>query len=84
MNHIPVINLRQAIAEMERKDANGRPVPFSARVMKKDGSIALFVDAVCTSSYHNGTANIYTPASQTTRKIHTLCMIEFNGKEVVI
>lgn len=84
MSNIPVINIKQAIAEMERKDATGKPVPFSARVLKKDGNVALFVDAICTSSFHKGTMNIYTPASRQARTIRTLYLIEFNGKEVVL
>ena len=80
----PVIHIKQVIAELERKDDSGKAIPFSARVLKKDGAVALFEDAVCTSTYHNGTANIYTPVSQETRKVRMLHFIEFNGKEVVI
>lgn len=69
---------------MERKDDTGKGFPFTARVLKKDGSVAIFENAVCTSTYHNGTANIYTPASRETRTVRTLHFIEFNGKEVVI
>lgn len=79
-----IIHIKQVIAELERKDDSGKAIPFSGRVLKKDGTTALFENAVCTSTYHNGTANIYTPASQETRKIRLLHFIEFNGKEVVI
>lgn len=80
----PVIHIRNVIKEIERKDPKGNPLPFSARVLKKDGGVALFENTICTSSYHKGTMNFYTPASQTIRTIRVLHLIEFNGKEVMI
>lgn len=81
---LPIIHIKKVVAEMERKDATGKRIPFSARVLKKDGSVALFEGAVCTSSYHDGTMNFYIPANDDTRKIRTTHIIEFNGKEVVL
>lgn len=80
----PVIHIKNAVKEIERKDDKGRSIPFSARILKKDGGVALFENTICTSSYHNGTMKFYTPASQTVRTIHVLHLIELNGKEVVI
>lgn len=79
-----VIHIKKAVSEIERKDDEGKPVPFSARVFKKDGSVALFENAVCTSSYHKGTMNFYVPASNAVRTIRTIFLIELNGKEVVL
>lgn len=79
-----VIHIKHVTAELERKDSSGKAIPFSARVLKKDGSVAIFENAICTSTYHTGTANIYTPASRETRTVRLLHFIEFNGKEVVL
>jgi hypothetical protein len=79
-----VIHIKQAIFEIESKDERGKPIPFSARVLKKDGGVALFENAVCSSSYHKGTMNFFIPANGQTRTIRTIHLIEFNGKEVMI
>lgn len=79
-----VIHIKQAILEIERKDERGKPISFSARVLKKDGGVALFENAVCSSSYHKGTMNFFIPANGQTRTIRTIHLIEFNGKEVMI
>ncbi len=78
-----VITFRKAIKEIERKDESGNPVPFTAKVFKKDGGVATFIDAVCTSSYHEGTMNFRTPNNEV-RKIRAIYLIEINGKEVVL
>ena len=83
MNVKPVIHIRKAVKSIERKDEKGKPIPFSAKVLKKDGSVATFIDAVCTSSYHKGTMNFRTPNNEV-RKIKAIYIIELNGQEVVL
>lgn len=79
-----VIHIREVVREMERKDESGKRPSFSLKTFKKDGSLAVFENAVCSSSYHKGTLNIYCPASAQTRTVKTIFITEFNGKEVVL
>lgn len=83
MNDNKVIHIRKAVKHIERKDERGKPIPFSARVLKKDGGVAIFKEAVCTSSYHKGTMNFRTPNNEV-RKIKAIYIIELNGQEVVL
>lgn len=77
-----IIHIKQAIFEIERKDPQGKPIPFSARVLKKDGGIAVFKNAVCSSSYHKGTINFFIPGNGEVRTVRAIHLIEFNGKEI--
>lgn len=78
-----IIHIRKAVKYIERRDERGKPIPFSAKVLKKDGGLAIFQDAVCTSSYHKGTMNFRTPNNEV-RKIKAIYLIEVDGKEVVL
>lgn len=79
-----IIHIKQAIFEIERKDSQGKPIPFSARVLKKDGGVALFENTVLSSSYHKGTMNFFIPSNGQVRTIRAIHLIEVNGKEVVL
>lgn len=78
-----ILSIKKAVRYIERKDNNGQPIPFSAKVFKRDGGVALFQDAVCTSSFHRGTMNFRMPNNEV-RKIRTIYLIEVDGKEVVL
>ena len=77
-----IYTLKQAIKIIEQRDRNGKSVPFTAKFFKKNGGVATFQNAVCSSSYHRGTMNIYTPVSGETRKVLMHHLFELNGKEV--
>lgn len=77
-----IYTLRQAIRIIEKRDTKGKAVPFDARFFKKDGGVATFKGAVCSSSYHRGTMNIYSPLSGETRKVLMHHLFELNGREV--
>jgi len=70
---------------MERKGADGKPVPFSFKYKKlSTGEEISSDDAICTSLYYaNGTANIQFN-NGITRKLHICLFTEFNGQEVFI
>ena len=79
-----IYTLRQALRIIEQRDTQGKCIPFSAKFFKKNGGVATFTRAVCSSSYHRGTINIFNPVSGETRKVLMHHLFELNGKEVVL
>lgn len=70
---------------MERRGADGKPVPFSFKYKKKStGELIEAENATCTSSfYQNGTANVRFTSGET-RKLQVCLFVEFNGQEVFL
>jgi hypothetical protein len=70
---------------MERKDKNGKPVPFSFKYVKKEsGEIINIESAILTSSYHRGSVNVRILPSSEIRKLILPLFIEFNKTTVYI
>ena len=80
MIHISKINLIT-----EKKNADGKPVPFSFKAVSLKGEIIDGENCVVTSSnYHNNTRNIKWLDSGEIRKIKNVSFIELNGVEVTM
>ena len=80
-----MIHRSKIVPIMERKGADGKPVPFSIKFRKlSTGETIEAENAICTSSYYqNGTVNIRF-ANKETRKIKVCLITEFNGQEVYL
>jgi hypothetical protein len=77
---VAMIHFSKVHLLMERKDASGRPVPFSLKYVKKSTGEVIAVDrAVLTSSYHLGYFNIKVLASGEVRKIILPLILEINN-----
>ncbi len=80
-----MIHLWRIISIMERKDAAGRPVPFSLVYVKKGSGEKINIDnAVLTSSHHLGTVNIMILESGQVRKLILPLIIQFNNIETFL
>jgi hypothetical protein len=68
---------------IEKRDAKGKPVPFSMKFVKiSTGEIVTAENVVCTSSHFNPrTYNIMFPNMEIRKVRHTL-IVEINGQEV--
>ncbi|MCD8176707.1 MAG: hypothetical protein LUE98_04505 [Tannerellaceae bacterium] len=77
------IRMREIASIIEAKDGEGKGIPFSGKVFKKNGELMVLKDVICTSSYHGGTYNLMFPNGQI-RKVKGLFFIEINGREVMI
>jgi hypothetical protein len=70
---------------MARKDARGKPLPFSFKYVKKSTGEIISVDhAVLTSGNHLDYFNVKILPSGEIRKIILPLIIEFNGTETFI
>jgi len=71
---------------MEKKDQNGRRLPFSLKFVKAStGEVVTINQAVLTSSYEgNRTYNIKLLPSGQVRKIRQLSVVEFEGEKVYL
>lgn len=59
--------------------------PFSCKVWKKNGEVAVYDNVVCTSTFfENGTANLKFINSGQIRKVPVICIWEVNDEEVYI
>lgn len=77
-----VIHVRALSSILERKDEKGNPIPFNARVFKRNGGVSTYTNAVCTSSFHEGYRNLR--MNNEIRKVRDIFFIEVNGMEVVL
>lgn len=69
---------------MEKKDPNGRRLPFSLKFVKAStGEVVTIKQAVLTSSYEgNRTYNLKLLPSGQIRKIRQLSVVEIEGEKV--
>lgn len=80
-----MIHLSKIQRIMERKDKDGKPVPFSLKYVKKStGEIIFIQGAVLTSAYYAGTVNIMITESMETRTLILPLIIEFNNNPVYL
>lgn len=69
----------------EKKDASGKPLPFSFKAILMDGRLLEGSNCVVTSSnYHRDTRNIKWLESGEIRKIKNISFIEINGIEITL
>ena len=71
---------------MERKDANGNPLPFQLKFVKvKTGEIREYPRCVLTSFHSKGaTLNVLPEGETKPKKIRRITIIEFNKHRVYI
>lgn len=70
---------------MERKDEQGKPVPFSFRYIKQNGEIMEGENVVCTSvNIKNKTHTIKFPDSGAVRTIHDVLLISVNDTRIIV
>lgn len=69
----------------ERKDGNGKAVPFSFKAILTDGRIIEGNNCIVTSSnFQNRTRNVKFPESKEFRKLRNVSFIELNSHEVTL
>ena len=60
-------------------------IPFNCKVWNKKGEILIYDNVVCTSTFHKkNTANLIFVESREVRKVHVICIFEFNDIEIYI
>lgn len=71
---------------MDKKDAKGRPVPFSVSYVKKSTGAIVNVPSCTLTSFHSkgSTLNILYAGEEKPRKIRKCLIIMFNGKSVYL
>lgn len=70
---------------MERKQADGSPLPFQLKFVKSDGSIRELERCIITSMHSSGTTlNVREAGKMRPRKIRRITIIEFNNIRVYL
>jgi len=76
-----MLHFSKIIPIVERKDANGKPIPFSIKYLKADGNFMEAESVVCTSTSHKGTINIKWPNNEI-RKVRLVNILKINNKKI--
>ncbi|MDR2627509.1 MAG: hypothetical protein LBC40_05705 [Dysgonamonadaceae bacterium] len=84
MEKIKRLKISKIWEEMERKDAEGLPVPFAISYVKKStGEISSIPACICTSIHSKGaTVNIMTVGDTRPKSIRKCLIIEFNNANI--